>query len=88
MRLPILKDSKIAGIVRRHDGRLLPIVGIVEHDNRQVLHIQGRAVDFCAAPAELIRRGYRILCAKQPVWDLWSPAFCGVDNIEALDHGH
>jgi hypothetical protein len=68
-----LQDGKLMGLVRRHDGRLLPVLAIEERDDRLYLHIEGGMVDFWATPTELIARGYRLLCAKRVLWDLWSP---------------
>ena len=66
-----------AGVIRRHDGPLLPVLGCDDRDSLTFLHVQGAAVDFWATPGELYRRGYRLAAAKPAVWDLWSGVMCG-----------
>lgn len=83
-----LKDGKLAGLVRRHDGRLLPVLAIEERDDRLYLHIQGGMVDFWATPTELIARGYRLLCAKRVLWDLWSPVLTGSESRDLAHKGY
>ncbi|MBU2753108.1 hypothetical protein HFU84_02390 [Acidithiobacillus sp. CV18-2] len=65
-----------AGVIRRHDGKLFPVLGIDHRDNAIYLHVEGAAVDFWATPAELYRRGYRLAAAKPAVWDLWYRVRC------------
>ena len=60
-----------AWIIRRYDGRLLPVLGCDDRTGVTYLHIHGAAVDFWAAPAELHRRGYRLVMARPHVWDVW-----------------
>ncbi len=50
-----------AGIIRRQDGKMLPVLGVEDRDGSSFLHIQGAAVDFWATPTELYRRGYRLV---------------------------
>ena len=72
----VSKLNYFSGIVRRHDGRLLPVLKTETVDSLVSLHIQGAVVDFWATPEELYMRGYRLLCAKPAIWDLWSPVIC------------
>ncbi len=67
----------LAGVIRRHDGKLFPVLGIKREDDAPCLHIKGAVVDFWATPAELYRRGYQLVMAKPAVWDLWSTVMCG-----------
>lgn len=60
-----------AGIIRRHDRKMLPVLGCAIQINAPCLHIQGAIVDFWATPAELYRRGYRLVMARPSVWDVW-----------------
>lgn len=41
------------------------------------MHIKGAVVDFWATPAELHRRGYRLVMAKPLVWDVWGRVMPG-----------
>ncbi|PKY11723.1 hypothetical protein B1757_02735 [Acidithiobacillus marinus] len=78
----ISRLKHLAGLVRRYDGTLLPILKTEAVDGRVKLHIQvpaggkGSVVDFWATPEDLYMRGYRLLCAKPAIWDLWSPVMC------------
>lgn len=72
----VSRMKHLAGLVRRYDGTLLPILKTESVDGRVKLHIQGAVVDFWATPEELYMRGYRLLCAKPAIWDLWSPVIC------------
>lgn len=74
--MPISRLKHLAGLVRRYDGTLLPILKTESVDGRVKLHIQGSVVDFWATPEELYMRGYRLLCAKPAIWNLWSPVMC------------
>lgn len=67
----MMTAQRWAGVIRRHDGRLFPVLGVGHQDEVLHLHINGAVVDFWATPAELYRRGYRLAAAKPAVWDLW-----------------
>ncbi|MBU2741720.1 hypothetical protein [Acidithiobacillus albertensis] len=80
-----MKESKLqqfSGLVRRHDGTIFPIVKTELVDGFTKLHIQGSVVDFWATPEELYFRGYRLLCAKPAIWDLWSRVICAPDQAK------
>ena len=54
------------------NGSTIPVLGPDHQDDILCLHVQGAAVDFWVTPAELYhRRGYRLVIAKPPVWDVW-----------------
>ncbi|MBU2743601.1 hypothetical protein HF670_04050 [Acidithiobacillus thiooxidans] len=76
------KLKQFAGIVRRHEGIILPILKIDMVDGFTKLHIQGSVVDFWATPEELYFRGYWLLCAKPAIWDLWSRVICASDQAK------
>jgi len=67
--------QQFAGLMRRQDGTLLPILETDTVDGLK-LHIQGVVIDFWATPGELYARGYRLVCAKLPIWNLWSQVLC------------
>ena len=69
-------NNGLLGLVRRHDGRLLPILGLRSEEGRRYLHIQGAHLDFWATVEELVYRGYRLVIAKPGVWELWSVIDC------------
>ncbi|WP_312283429.1 hypothetical protein [Candidatus Igneacidithiobacillus taiwanensis] len=61
---------RLAGIIRRPDGKSLPVLGCSDIAGKTMLHIQG-TVDFWATPRELHRKGYRLMAAKPYVWSAW-----------------
>lgn len=69
-------NGSLLGLVRRHDGRLLPVLGVRDEQGRRYLHIKGTQIDFWATVEELVFRGYRLVVAKPGVWDLWSVVAC------------
>lgn len=68
--------KRFAGLVRRQDGTLLPILETEAVDGLLKLHIQGAVVDFWATPEELYAREYRLVCARPSIWDSWSQVLC------------
>ncbi|MEY2342086.1 hypothetical protein AB4090_08265 [Acidithiobacillus sp. IBUN Pt1247-S3] len=63
--------QRLAGVIRRHDGKLFPVYGVDHQDGDAHLHVQGAVVDFWATPGELYRRGWSLVMATRPVWDVW-----------------
>jgi hypothetical protein len=78
MQLSHLKQFE--GLVRRPEGTILPVLKTESVEGLVKLHIQGSVVDFWATPEELYFRGYRLLCAKPAIWDLWSRVICAPDQ--------
>ncbi|WP_215843999.1 hypothetical protein HHS34_005780 [Acidithiobacillus montserratensis] len=66
-----MNARRLAGIIRRYDGRLFPVYGTDYQGGYTHLHVQGAVVDFWATPRELTRRGWSLVMATPPIWGAW-----------------
>ena len=69
----------MAGVVLDPHGKLRTVAGYDTIYQQQMLCILGERGNFWATPAELYRRGYRLVAAKPAVWDLWGRVVCASD---------
>jgi hypothetical protein len=61
----------MSGVIVDPQGKPCTVLGAETIFGRRMLNVKGPSEDFWATPAELYRRGYRLVAAKPAIWDIW-----------------